>query len=631
MTLRLRAVVGLVLSALIASLLLSVTASSHAAGAVIAGEKVPITGSLSPRVKRPVFLQVRTGSKWRNIARARTTGKGRYAFAIAAPPASVTYRIHAPRTKVKRKKHAARSTRPRQIAVAPQSGALAAAGSVVQGGRLTVTAGFAPARPGRTVRLQTLVESEWRDVATAAQDGSGQAALAMTPGETGSLYVRVVTDASAGAAAVISAHHKVTVTPPPPPVNPYVDWVSRTIGDARIDSHAGTPDVSADGRFVVFASDATNLVTIDSGKVGHIYLRDLELGTTTPVDVTPYGSFGDGKAADPAISADGRFVTYTSASTDLVARDDNGFTDVFMWDRESGSTRLISSNEAGKPANAPSAGSTLGNISADGRYVAYQSQASDLPGSTTKNLKIYRYDRTTFTSTMVSMAVGRQQPDGESRNATISDDGQTISFQSTATSLVAPSTSTGLWQVYRADMTRETPGIGLVSRGRSSAVYGDDHSTAPRISGDGTVISFSSRAANLVTGDVNQQDDAFVADAKDASVTLISDAPNGDPGNGSAYASAPSYDGRYVYFGSSSTNIGPGNPNGWDQAYRYDRASGTAQVMTVNFDGATARGYSLVYASTADGSAAVSSSSSYTMVPAAYSGYDHIYLLKAAR
>ena len=631
MTFRLRAAVGLVLTALISSCLLLIASPTQAAGAVIAGERVPITGSLSPRVKRPVMLQVRVGAKWRTVARSKTTSKGRYAFAITAPPTAAKYRVEAPRAKIKRKKYRARTSAVRQITPAPQSGALAASGTVTQGRPLSVTASFSPARPGRVVRLQTLVESEWRDVGTAPQNAAGQAALSITPDAVGTVYVRVATDASGGAAGVISGHHKVTVVPPPPPVNPFVEWVSRTIGDARSDGAAATPDISADGRFVVFSSDATNLVTLDTDDKSHIYLRDRQLGTTTPVDVTPYGGFGNGIAAYPAISADGRFVTYTSASSDLVARDDNGVGDVFMWDRETGSTRLISTNAAGKPANGPSEGSTLGNISADGRYVAYQSEASDLPGSTTANPKIYRYDRTTFTSTMVSVSISRQQADGESRNVTISDDGQTVAFQSTATSLVAPSATSGHWQVYRADMTRESPGIGLVSRGRSSAVYGDDHSTAPRISGDGAVIAFSSRAGNLVTGDINQEDDAFVADSKDSSMTLISDAPNGDPGNGSAYASAPSYDGRYVFFGSSSTNIGPGNPNGWDQAYRYDRSDGTTQVMTVDFDGSTARGYSLVYATTADGSAAVASSSSYTMAPAAYSGYDHVYLLKAAR
>lgn len=631
MTHRLRAAVGLVLAALISSCLLFITSPTRAAGAVIAGERVPVAGSLSPRVKRPVVLQQRAGSKWRTIARGKTTSKGRYAFAVTAGAGPAAYRVQAPRTKIKRKKYRARTSAVRQIIPTAQSAALGASGTVTQGQPLAVTASFSPARPGRVVRLQTLVESEWRDVGTATQDGSGQAALSITPAAVGTIYVRVATDASGGAAGVISGHHKVTVLAPPPPVNPFVEWVSRTIGDARIDGYARTPDVSGDGRYVVFASEATNLVTIDSDEVTHIYLRDRQLGTTTPVDVTPYGSFGNGKAADPAISADGRFVTYTSASSDLVARDGNGVRDVFMWDRENGSTRLVSTNAAGRSANGPSEGSTLGNISADGRYVAYQSEASDLPGSTTTNPKIYRYDRTTFTSTMVSVSISRQQPDGESRNVTISDDGQIVAFQSTATSLVAPSNTTGSYQVYRADMSRESPGIGLVSHGPSSAVYGDDHSSAPRISGDGTVIAFSSRAGNLVTGDINQQDDAFVADVKDASMTLISDAPNGDPGNGTAYASAPSYDGRYVYFGSSSTNIGPGNPNGWDQAYRYDRSDGTAQIMTVNFDGSTSRGYSLVYATTADGSAAVATSSSYTMVPAAYSGYDHIYLLKAAR
>ncbi|MFI5427723.1 hypothetical protein [Aeromicrobium sp. UC242_57] len=175
-----------------------------------------------------------------------------------------------------------------------------------------------------------------------------------------------------------------------------------------------------------------------------------------------------------------------------------------------------------------SQGSTLGNISADGRYVAYISKASNLPGSSTTNWKVYRYDREARTSVMVSVDIGRQQADGDSTNVTMSDDGNRLAFQSTARSLVAPSANGQTIHVYSANMALEGRGLSLVSR-KKNGPYPDGSSTAPRISGDGAVVSFSSSANDLVVGDTNGQDDAYVAVIGSDEMTLMSSAPNGDP------------------------------------------------------------------------------------------------------
>lgn len=620
---------GVLLVLLLGTTLAAPTPACAAAAAPIAGEQASVAGQFSTKIKRPVTLQVKAGAAWRSIRSARTTSRGQYSFTFRAPAASSTYRVQAKKIKIGRKKYGAKASPTTRVSVVAQRAVLSLPTSAVVDVAMTAKASFSPARTGRQVRLQTLVEADWKDIAVGFQDAGGRTSLRFTPTVTGPHYYRVVALAARGAASITSAHIKVNVTAAPPPKNSHVEWVSQGLDGQIPDGTDATPDISADGRYVVFASSATNYTTKDTGKHAHIYLRDRQTGTTTPVDLTPWGAFGSENAVTPAISADGRFVTYTSASADLASNDSNGKTDVFMWDRESGSTRLISHAASGESANGESQGSTLGNISADGRYVAYISQASNLPGSSTTNWKVYRYDREARTSVMVSVDIGRQQADGDSTNVTMSDDGNRIAFQSTARNLIAPSTAGQVTHVFAANMTLEGRGLTLVSR-KKGGPFPNDNSTAPRISGDGAVVSFSSSATDLVAGDTNGQDDAFVAVVGTDEVTLMSSAPNGDPGNDRAYGSAPSADGRYVYFGSQSTNLVPGMALvGWNQVYRFDRTTGTYRLMSINHDGSQARGGSLVYATTSDGAAGAVASSAHSMVPESFNGREHIYLVKA--
>lgn len=623
-----RRAIGLLIALFVVATILTPVSSASAASP-IAGETVTISGAFSTKVKRPVTLQVKAGRSWRAVKAARTTSRGRYAFAIKTPAATTSYRVLAKKIRIKRKTYRAKTSPVRQVVPGVQRAALPLPATTVDGVAVTVTAQFSPPRKGRAVRLQTLVEADWADISAGVQDAAGRVTLRFTPTGIGPHYYRVTTAARAGAAAVTSKHTKVLVTPAPPPPNLNVEWVSQAPNGEIPDGGEATPDMSADGRYIVFSSTATNLVNKDTGKHSHIYLRDRQTGITTPVDLTPWGSFGSEDAVTPSISADGRFVTYASKSPDLASNDSNGLSDVFMWDREAGSTRLISHTATGASANGDSRGSTLGNISADGRYVAYVSNAANLPGSAGTNHKVYRYDREQRSSTMVSVSINRQQADGDSGNPTMSDDGDRIAFESTATNLIAPSASGQQIHVYAANMALEGRGLSLVSR-KKGAPYPNGRSTAPRISGDGTVVSFSSTSSDMVVGDTNGQDDAYVAGVGTDEMTLMSSAPNGDPGNDRAYGSAPSADGRYVYFGSQSTNLVPGMTLvGWNQVYRFDRTTGAHRLMSVNHDGTQARGESLVYASSADGSSAVISSYAHSLVPQSYNGRDHIYLVKA--
>ncbi len=194
--------------------------------------------------------------------------------------------------------------------------------------------------------------------------------------------------------------------------------------------------ISADGRFVVFQSDATNLVAGDTNGASDVFVHDRQTGTTTRVSVDSAGHEATGlypASGDPAISADGRFVAFDSNATNLVAGDTNSAYDIFVHDRQTGTTTRVSVDSAGNQANGydPS-------LSADGRFVAFTSGASNLvAGDTNGASDVFVHDRQTGTTTRVSVDSAGWQAYSFSHLPSISADGRFVAFASNATNLVA--------------------------------------------------------------------------------------------------------------------------------------------------------------------------------------------------
>jgi Tol biopolymer transport system component len=135
------------------------------------------------------------------------------------------------------------------------------------------------------------------------------------------------------------------------------------------------PSISRDGRYVAFASSATNLNVSDSNGVTDVFVRDREAGTTRRVSVGPGARQADGKSYDPSISANGRHVAFISDAGNLASSDQNGVADIFLRDRQTGVTQLLSVDSTGTQGGLASESPA---INADGRYVAFGSSASDL-------------------------------------------------------------------------------------------------------------------------------------------------------------------------------------------------------------------------------------------------------------
>ena len=155
-------------------------------------------------------------------------------------------------------------------------------------------------------------------------------------------------------------------------------------------SPANPPTISADGRFVAFASLASDLVANDTNGANDVFVRDLQLGTTTVVSINRFGTgSGNGSSSGARISLDGRFVAFASLASDLVANDTNGATgDVFVRDLQLGTTSLASVNRFGTGSGNNVSSDGVPAISADGRFLAFQSVASDLVANDTNGATV---------------------------------------------------------------------------------------------------------------------------------------------------------------------------------------------------------------------------------------------------
>jgi Tol biopolymer transport system component len=348
--------------------------------------------------------------------------------------------------------------------------------------------------------------------------------------------------------------------------------VSVSSGGAQGDRATYAIGISASGRYVVLNSEATNLVPGDTNNRLDAFVRDRRTGKTTRVSVSTSGDEAKptddpwGGSTAGGISASGRYVVFQSDAPNLVPGDTNGAEDVFLHDRTTGATTRVSVSSAGLQANGASGFST---ISADGRYVAFQSAASNLVrGDTNRMVDVFIRDLRTGRTTRVSLnSRGRQARCNlsycESTEPALSAHGRYVAFESSATNLVAHDTNR-LGDVFVRDRrTGKTTRVSVDSRGRQGG--GDrtnNGSNAPAISANGRYVAFHSADSNLVRGDTNRVFDIFVHDRRTGSTVRVSVGDDGTQANAESLGPpSVSSDGRYVAFASLASNLVAGDAN----------------------------------------------------------------------
>jgi Tol biopolymer transport system component len=348
-----------------------------------------------------------------------------------------------------------------------------------------------------------------------------------------------------------------------------------SLGD-EANGHSTRATISADGRYVAFSSTATNLVPDDTNAAADIFVHDLVQHTTVRVSVDSDGLQSNGNSIDPVLSADGAIIAFTSGASNLDPRDGNATWDVYSHDRKSGVTALISRTPAGLAGNAAS-GSPA--ISADGQVVVFNSDAGDLvPEDTNAEADVF-YVVGDAPSIRASVASDGAQANARSLDPDISDDAGTIVFMSLASNLTAGDDNDA-YDIYVRKLVSGTTGVVSAS---ASGEHADAVSFGPALSGDGSKVSFFSLAHNLIDNDTTTtQTDVYVKNLKNGVIEVASVDSEGTQGNYDNRSSSLSGDGSIVVFESASTNLVADDKNGFFDVFTRNLATGSTRRISMS-------------------------------------------------
>lgn len=361
--------------------------------------------------------------------------------------------------------------------------------------------------------------------------------------------------------------------------------------EGNAESH--NPSISPDGRYVAFHSEASNLVPDDTNGASDVFVHDRRTGQTTRVSVSSDGTQGNDFSATPAISANVRYVAFSSLASNLVPGDTNGTYDVFVHDRQTGQIVRVSVASDGTQGYGFS-GAAI-SISDDGRYVSFGSLASNLVANDTNGFSdVFVHARETGETSRVSVASDSAQGNGTSQTHTsISADGRFVAFYGDDSNLV-PDDTNGIYDVFVHDrQTGNTARVSVASNG----TQGNGSSSDPIISADGRYVAFQSTASNLVPGDTNGWSDIFVHDRDTAQTVRVSVASDGTQGDAESHFPSVSPEGRYVSFVSYASNLVPGDTNGLYDFFVHDRLMGETSRISITSDGAEANNHSYSHSS----------------------------------
>ena len=355
-----------------------------------------------------------------------------------------------------------------------------------------------------------------------------------------------------------------------------------------------SPTISADGQFIAFSSSAINLLPEKSNGTQHIFLRDL-LGGTSQVSLNQAGVQVNLGSSSPSISANGRFITFSSYANNLVPGDMNKSEDVFVRDVVAGTTMIVSVDSAGLQGISDSSNPS---ISADGRFVVFSSYASNLvPGDANNTSDVFVRDLAMGTTIMVSKDSTGAQSNSFSAYPAISADGRLVAFCSSANNLVSGDIN-GHGDIFLRDLEKGSTSLISVSQ---SGSQGNNYSIFPCISADGAFVAYESLASNLVDGDTNNNRDIFVRNLNTGTTVRVSASSSGGQANEDSSDCSISADGRFVTFVSDGDNLVQGDTNDNTDIFVRDLETGLTSRVSVDSVGTQANRTSAYPSISADG------------------------------
>ena len=347
------------------------------------------------------------------------------------------------------------------------------------------------------------------------------------------------------------------------------------VGAGFVTPSSARTGVSHDGRFVGFVSFADNLVPGDTNLSSDVFVRDRLAGTTERVSVTSRGREGNGHSGITSdrvgLSADGRFVVYDSEATNLVRGDTNANAEVLVRDRLTGTTELISRDVDGNPGTGRN-----GAISGDGRFVAFISFGQNLVASHPEfdtNDHVYVFDRQTQTMERVDVNANGELGQGSALHVDVSADGRFVAFDSLADNLEPGAGDQNGWDVFVRD--RATGTIEGISTGGDTGVF-EGNSFLSSIAADGQFVGFTS--ADSFDGDVHPfVTDALVFDRLDGTTRIVNRNSAGVQADEDSETPFVSEGGTWVVFSSRATNLVAGDTNGMYDVFRRNLVTGVTE------------------------------------------------------
>jgi len=377
---------------------------------------------------------------------------------------------------------------------------------------------------------------------------------------------------------------------------------------------SGDAAVSADGRYIAFSSEASNLVPGDTNGTSDVFLRDRRTGQTSRISVSGTDNQTNSYSYGPSISADGSYVTFYSAASNLVPGDTNDASDVFLRDLRARTTERISESSTGNQGNS---GSYWAEISPRGRHVAFTSAASNLvPGDTNGVADVFVRDLLTRSVQRISVSSANEQGDGESLQPSVSSDGRYVVFTTYATNLVPGDSNNASDVVVRDRRTATTTLVSVSNDGQQASLW----SREPKISADGRYIVFTSEAPNLIPGDSNRADDIFLRDQRTGVLGQVT--------HSYSFSGQPSIsaDGRFTAFTSFGGDIVPGDANSTFDVFLYDRRSGATGRISSSYIDPETNGISALPVISADGRLVLFYSEASNLVPSDSNNLSDLFL-----
>lgn len=358
-------------------------------------------------------------------------------------------------------------------------------------------------------------------------------------------------------------------------------------GQLEVDDDVTEVALSGSGRFVAYTTASAVPAPGDANALADVFLRDVKKGTTQRVSAAPGDVDANGASGSPAVSRSGRFVVFVSDATNLIDGATTPAGQVYRFDRVKDVVELVSRSVDGAPANGACAFPT---VSDNGRFIAYQSVASNLTGAPDGNgvEDVFVTDVKTSVTTRVSRAATGGDANGSSIHPFLSGNGRVVVFSSDATDLVEGDVGPDAFSVFAH--TLKTGVTELVSA-RLDGTRNALGAFAPSTSRNGRRVAFFSDDPQLVDGDTNGVHDVFVRDRKKGTTLRASIAPTPDPNLADLSAldagrRALSASGRFVVYSSASPDVAPGDPNGGADVFVFDTKKGVSQVISVTPSGA---------------------------------------------